>query len=494
MPIRLPRWTPAVVFAALAFTHALALPTFEGMDEPAHLSSILQFAAGHGRPVPSRARLHQSVERAVGLVPGPYHQWEDGRTKLGGVSYSGWRGLTAEERAQRKRVFAALRTDQWSDGQLENWQAQHPPLYYAVVGQIVHATGASRLVSAHRVARMASAAIFATTGIVLTAFITGPWGASPLAALFVALFPMWYVMGARISNDALAIPALGLALLIAIDQMRRPVSEWRPFAWILAGMAAAVGIAAKAYGLVFLPVAAVASTVAFLQRPDGPVPWHRRLWPVAAIAIAVSVNLWWLADNEARGAGITGQNENVSLAARGIVGVSDRLPYATDLVFNKPSQLASAVTRAAAQSLYVSNWTFGAAPWWFYLLQVVAWGLLVTRHAAPMPPLRRTALLVAGIALATMSIGMAKAVLDFYILFGETRLAQGWYVWGVGAAFSAVLALAFDASPPWRRRTALLLQVVCLITALVTDTMFWSGRYERDPILRTPTRVSDSKP
>jgi hypothetical protein len=253
-------------------------------------------------------------------------------------------------------------------------------------------------------------------------------------------------MGARISNDALAIPALSLALLIAIDQMRRPVSEWRLLAWIFAG--------------------------------------------VAAIVIAISVNGWWLADNRARGAGITGQNENVSLAARGVVSVSDRLPYATDLVFNKPGQLASAVVRAAAQSLYVSNWTFGAAPMWFYLLQVAALGLLATRHHALMPRLRRAALLVAAVAVVTMGVGMTKAVLDFYILFGETRLAQGWYVWGVGAAFSAVLALAFDASPPWRRRAALLLQVVCLITAVVTDTMFWSGRYERDPILRTPTRLS----
>src|SRR5687768_10410273 len=63
--IRMPRWTAAIVFVALALGHALVLPPFEGMDEPAHFSSILQFATGEGRPVPGRARLHRSIERAV---------------------------------------------------------------------------------------------------------------------------------------------------------------------------------------------------------------------------------------------------------------------------------------------------------------------------------------------------------------------------------------------------------------------------------------------
>src|SRR5687767_15575139 len=83
--IRIPRWTGAFVFVVLALGHALVLPPFEGMDEPAHFSSILQFATGFGRPDPARARLHRSVERAVALVHGPYHQWGDAR-RLSGAS------------------------------------------------------------------------------------------------------------------------------------------------------------------------------------------------------------------------------------------------------------------------------------------------------------------------------------------------------------------------------------------------------------------------
>ena len=47
-------------------------------------------------------------------------------------------------------------------------------------------------------------------------------------------------------------------------------------------------------------------------------------------------------------------------------------------------------------------------------------------------------------------------------------------------------ALAWDAAPRRAQRLALVLQVACLLTAFATDVMFWSGRYERHPLWRTP--------
>ncbi len=492
--MRLPRWTAAVVFAVLTFWHAVALPMFEGMDEPAHLSSILHFATGEGRPVPGRARLHRSIEQAVALAPGPYHQWEAARSTLGGASYAEWRALPLEERARRIDARGALSADLWQDGGLENWQAQHPPLYYAIVGHAIRLTGLSSLTSMHRAARVISATLFALTGIALTAFITGPWQASPWAALFVCLLPMWFVMGARISNDALAIPALGVALLIAIDQVRRPASEWRLSAWLLAGLAAAVGMAAKAYGLVFLPVAAVATALAAVAALRRGASWRPAAFPVAAAALVIVVNGWWVAENLARGAGIAGQNEAVTLAARGILTLGDKLPYARALVFNEPRQLASAVMRGVAQAVYASNWTLGAAPWWLYVSQLallgwVAWTMALGGVGA-WTGATRSALIVTATAVATLEFGILKSVLDYYILFGETRLAQGFYVWGAGPAFAALLALGVAMAAPRRQRAMVLLQAACLATTLVTDLMFWSGAYERDPGWRSPRRVT----
>src|SRR5437867_4924364 len=154
--LRVPPWAPPIVFAALAFGHTIALPTFEGMDEPAHLSSILHFAAGRGRPVPGVARLHAAVERAVALAPGPYHQWEYARARLGGSSYAEWRRLPSEEKRRRNTSLSALAVAGWEDGEHQNWQAQHPPLYYAVVGVALRAAGVSRFSTAHRMARLLS--------------------------------------------------------------------------------------------------------------------------------------------------------------------------------------------------------------------------------------------------------------------------------------------------------------------------------------------------
>lgn len=466
------------------------------MDEPAHFSSILYFASRHERPAPGAGRLHRSVETAVALTPGPYHQWEDGRSRLRGPSYAEWQALSADERRRREHERASLRVDQWEDGALENWETQHPPLYYAIAGSAVGLSGASTFAPAHRVARFVSAAIFSTTGIILTLFLSGRWGASPAAVLFVCLLPMWYVLGARISNDALAIPAFGLALLIAIDELRKPPREWRRSAWLVAGVAATVGVAAKAYGVIFIFVALAATASAVFAAVRGRSRWSTVLLPVFTIVLIVAVNGWWLAENQARTGWITGQGETVSLSARGIVTFSDRLPYVKRLLFDEPGQLGSAAARAIGQALYVSNWTIGAAPWWFYTLQLVTLGIVVTslRRAAALPPgspLRAT-VVVTAIAAGTMCAGIAKSILDFFILFGETRLAQGYYIWATGCVLAAVLALAFDMASPWKRRAALILQAVCLAGALATDVMFWSGRYERHPVWRTPTRIANS--
>jgi hypothetical protein len=343
---------------------------------------------------------------------------------------------------------------------------------------------------------MISAAIFATTGIFLTAFITGPWGASPRAALFVCLLPMWYVLGARISNDALAIPALGLALLIAIDQMRRPAAEWRLLSWLITGVAGATGLAAKAYGLVFVPVGIIAIAIAASSAMRAGSAWRVVLFPTLALVLTLAVNGWWLAENQARTGWITGTNENVTVAAKGVRTLTDHAPYLRRLVFEQPRQLASVLARGAGQALYFSNWTVGAAPWWFYVAELVTLGLIMgpIGRVGIRKTTLRAALVVAAVALVVIGLGSAKSVLDYYILFGETRVAQGYYVWGAGCAIAAVLALGFDASSRSRQNVVLVLQVACLLVTLVTDQMFWSGRYERDPVWRTPVRVNVSTP
>src|SRR4051812_43005449 len=127
-------WTPALFATLLALAQAYFLPVFAGFDEPAHFSSILSYRFNHGHPKHPGSFFHAKVEEAMKLVPAPVHQlkpWKD----FGGLNYQEFAALSQEQREKKIDDYHALRTTEWEEGKVfGNWQAQHPPLYYSLIG------------------------------------------------------------------------------------------------------------------------------------------------------------------------------------------------------------------------------------------------------------------------------------------------------------------------------------------------------------------------
>src|SRR5829696_5963987 len=110
----------------LGLAQAALLPPFEGFDEHGHYSYVQQVAeTGHWTRL--NDRMSQDVDAHLAIAPGPdaiprqwsYHNFFDEPTRV----------AAARDAIQSPRPGSRA----WAPGRIENWQAQHPPLYYYLV-------------------------------------------------------------------------------------------------------------------------------------------------------------------------------------------------------------------------------------------------------------------------------------------------------------------------------------------------------------------------
>lgn len=466
------------------------MPPFEGMDEPPHLSTLLNWSLKGERPVPDRALFHRSVVEAMALGPGaPLGQIFGWDALPGALTYRQYAGLGPAERAERARRFAELPVHEWrdSDPHFQNWQAQHPPIYYALVGTLLK-PAASTLGVYFTWARVLSAALFSTTLLILSFFFRR-WGLGPAALYWACFLPMLPVMGARLSNDALAIPFFTLFLLLLVEELRKPAAEFSAGAWALIAVAFTLGLGTKAYLLAMLPVLLLLP--AWRAWRDGVGAWRKLSFFAWPMILAALVWGWWLLENRARTGSLTGQNELRELNERGLLTLGHYAAAVRELFTRHLAATAKRLAALVVQVFYVSNWTLGAAFPLFYAAQGLLWGWLGWRAIGiyRREPRWRVEPWLAALIVAAFGYGLLKLLVDFYIMHGEPKNAGGWYLWAASAVWILCLARGLESLSPRGRRWAVFLQAVLFVLTAATDFGYWSGRYERDPSTRLPIKV-----
>ena len=285
MNLQSTRWIPvALLFASLltGLAHIAGLPLFEGIDETAHYSYIEQIAK-------------------TGTLPGFYDKMrkdvQDAEANLiigTGSRRLRYQNFFAADAEILEKVRHAVKTPRdpaptGEAGRWRNWEAQHPPFYYALLtpayllserwswlGQLALLRGLSYFI--------------AWLSLCLTAFVAAKKFSSPgvgramtiAPALWPCVFPGWFPEMARVGNDSLV--ALLIACAVAIVACA-PTGRWPT--WLALGVICGLGALTKATFLPFL-AAIVLLLIHRTWRCGGP-PWQLLGFLITVLMVAG----WW---------------------------------------------------------------------------------------------------------------------------------------------------------------------------------------------------------
>ncbi|MEA2898703.1 MAG: hypothetical protein QOJ84_4318 [Bradyrhizobium sp.] len=287
----------------------LLLPPFEGFDETAHysyLQQISQTGTFPRRDDPISAEIEKYLDVAP-VALSVQAKW----------TYKSFFNSSPDTiDAGRKLLERRYRDQQWVAGSATNWQGQHPPLYYALLAPLYRISSEWSLKAQLSLLRFASYAV-AWAGlllIVLSHRRSDPSrdGAGLFAlgaALWPALFPMWFPEMARLGNDCLVLLCSSVALILIRRLLR--TDAFRDYLGL--GAICGLGLLSKA---TFLPFCAAVTLVLGVRAA---VLWPKRLRQapaklVAFAGVIMAIAGWWYVGNILAHGSPLGSNDEVGLA------------------------------------------------------------------------------------------------------------------------------------------------------------------------------------
>jgi hypothetical protein len=307
------RLTAALLLAGallLGFAQIALLPPWEGFDETAHYSYIQQLAETGRWP-----RFGDPVSRDI----------EDYLRAIPSVGYAPWNypalfagSDDAIETARRVIKSAPAQERSWNPGEGPNWEAQHPPLYYAAMTPFYWMSRSWSL--AHQLFFLRGVSyLLAVCGLWLAAALSAQTRrtADPQAALFSVclwpvLFPMWFPEMARLGNDSLIVAIAACAIWL-MRQITSGQATYRHH--VLLGLVIGAGLLTKA---TFLPFAAAMLVILLVQsyggRRDVRTFASHLKGLVVSGAVAAMICGWWYLGKLFETGNIVGSNDLAHVA------------------------------------------------------------------------------------------------------------------------------------------------------------------------------------
>jgi hypothetical protein len=228
------------------------LPAFEGFDENAHYSSIRQIADTGTIPIYGASFLDQEVTDYQG--PSPYGSLTPPFDE--GMTYS---KFFAQPHLLEHYLLAYCQSSMptsYRPSQVQNWQSQHPPLYYILLAPLEKITENFSFMTRIFLLRLASF-LLALSGVVLGLMAcknsNKPLKDNPSVVgfmLYPLVLPMFFTEFTRIGNDSLCLFLVGtIAFLLSKllnDENDKKLS-------LAIGVALGLGLLTKAF---FIPITA----------------------------------------------------------------------------------------------------------------------------------------------------------------------------------------------------------------------------------------------
>jgi hypothetical protein len=400
----------AVLMVWLAFVirgvyYSVQLPLWEGLDEWAHFAALEWFAE-HGR-MPTRGDLvSDEVVRSLELAP---LAWSNNGWVVGAVNHDDFWRLPAAERARRRAELARLTAAYRRTGELPSaiqrqYEAQQPPLYYALLAIPYRMTSACPIERQVLWLRCLSL-LLASAAIPLAWSLARGLAASRRAAVpvaaFVAAMPVVPLYFARVGNDALAFALMTLAL-------------WARRRWVVAGIALGAAMLAKAYALALVPVFLLAA-------------WRDRKM-LGALAVALAIAGWWYAGNLAS----TGTLAGDQMAMTSNAGVGATFAAVPRVAWMR------VLDSGAMTHVWIGGWSFLQVRSWMYR----AWELVAILGLAGLLRLGRRIDPMLPAAQLLFVLALAYFALSTYVATGISA-GVGWYAISTAAVEATLLACGF---------------------------------------------------
>jgi hypothetical protein len=468
---------PRVIVALLllaslvvGLAHIALLPPFEGFDETGHYSYIQQVAET-GRWPRRGDKMSKDIDDYLKVAPttdsmhGPW------------TYYAFFRSDNATIDAGRHVIAVAPASARaWAPGQIENWQAQHPPLYYVVLAPAYLASKGWSLGGQLFFLRSFSYLI-AWTGLCIVVIVTSrrhaqsnvaPWLPLALAA-WPFLFPMWFPEMGRLGNDNLVTVFAACVLLLAWSV----TSSAKLGHHALLGAGLGLALLTKA---TFLPITvailcllAVQALFAHKSRPE----LSRRLKGLCiTVVILLAVSGWWYALKLIETGAITGSTEAATMHQSGgmIAGLMKNLRV-EDLIMTPWGFVMTFV--------WGGTWSFIVPPRVTYLpfvamIAIMAYGVVRAMRRYGAGPIEWFAL---------VALGLFFAALIYYSLVTLSvgnGTSSAWYLHSMAPIMALLVGYgALEAMrSAWLRRalTALWFYPLIFLPAMtVTNLLYFAG-------------------
>lgn len=420
MPRRPPRM---LVFLWVCFLlrlvfYAAVYPMWEGLDEWAHMAYV-DHLRQTGRTPAADLPVSGEIAASFLLVPLAPHlpSYVDA-----GISHGEYWKLPPEERARRQEALFRLRLDSPAPPEVhaEIYQAQHPPLTYRFLALLDAAFGFEDLPSRVFALRLALVALASLCLPLLwllcrRVFVSEAVLVPSCAAL--ALMPNLAVYVSRVSNDGVAMVLMALAMVVFAGQgkARRTLARG-----VIAGVVAAGAALAKAYGVLLVPVYALAALA------DGGACWRERLGRFTAfLVVFLLLAGWWFIPTFLATGTLSGERLDVEAAA---IPLAERLPNLFRVNWWEAWKYGS------GSHIWIGGWSFLLLEEWVYWIFravgiVAAAGLAraAFRLLRRRPEDPRFAL-----------SAFWKVPLPLFTLFVAAIAYQGWQIFNTQGASTAV--------------------------------------------------------
>jgi hypothetical protein len=430
-----------LVAVALAGVAQIAfLPPWEGYDETAHWSYVQQLADRGHAPRYYYDKLSADLDAYRGpMANGPVQDHP---------TYRAFRAHSLPATLGGRAIGAGPTA--FHPGLYPNWQAQHPPLYYALLAPIYRLAAHLGWLDHLLALRLASWAL--AVGGLATASLgmlrLGPTfsRAAVAAAAWPFLAPEFFPDMARLGNDSLCLLLFGVAWVLLLRILTRRAS---PTLMLGLGVALGLGLLTKA---LFLPISAGVVALVALDgwRRGG---WRGLGWPVLVGVLTLAIGGWWYLGKLQETGSLIGAEEFIRLKQAGglVSGLRKHLSAAA---------LAWGVAGMATSFVWAGTWSFAQPPVWTLAGPMLLLGvpLILWLWRLPRARLIRWAPVFV---IAPMVLGLAYHVLVMIALSGGASTPT-WYLF----VLTPALAMAWASAWRWSLWQGLLLAYTAGFTAL----------------------------